>query len=272
MIKLDAPTSNYTTILYERSQGIATITLNRPEVLNALNDQMGVELLDALRKAEGDVEVHCVIVTGKGRAFCAGEDIQTLRSEYERGENPNLGEKLEKKHNPIVRQIRRMEKPVIAAVNGVAAGAGAAFAYSCDLRVASENARFIQAFIRVGLAPDSGTSFFLPRLVGFAKAMELSLTGGELTSTEAQRFGVVATVVPETELMNAARDLALKLATGPTKAIGLTKRAINKSISSDFETTLQYETFAQEIAGRSKDHLEAVKAFFEKRKPVFKGE
>ena len=239
-------------------------------MLNAVNERMGEELLDALRSAESDDEVHCLIITGSGRAFCAGEDIQDLRGQYERGENPKLGERLLVKYNPIVRQIRRMQKPVIAAVNGVAAGAGAGIAYSCDVRVASENARFLQAFIKVGLAPDSGTSFFLPRLAGFSKALELSLTGDELTSKDAERFGLVSKVVPAEQLMQTARELGTKLAQGPSKAIGLTKRALNKSISSDLEAVLEYESYLQEIAGGTADHIEAVRAFFEKRKPVFK--
>ena len=162
---------SYETITYEKSEGIAIITLNRPDVLNAVNEKMGQELLDSLRAAERDSEVRCVVITGKGRAFCAGEDIQDLRGDYERGVNPKLGQRLLHKYNPIIRRIRQMEKPVIAAVNGVAAGAGAGIAYSCDLRIASDTAKFIQAFIRVGLAPDSGTSFFLPRLVGFSKLL-----------------------------------------------------------------------------------------------------
>jgi len=258
-------------VRYGKSDYIATITLNRPEVLNAVNARMGEELLDALRSAESDDEVHCLIITGSGRAFCAGEDIQDLRGQYEKGDNPKLGERLLVKYNPIIRQIRRLQKPVIAAVNGVAAGAGAGIAYSCDVRVASENARFLQAFIKVGLAPDSGTSFFLPRLAGFSKALELSLTGDELTSKDAERLGLVSKVVPAEQLMETARELGTKLAQGPSKAIGLTKRALNKSISSDLETVLEYESYLQEIAGGTADHIEAVRAFFEKRKPVFKG-
>jgi len=264
-------TLSYETIQYEKSNGIAVISLNRPDVLNAVNERMGQELLDALRNVERDDTIHCLIITGKGRAFCAGEDIQDLRGQYERGENPKLGERLLRKYNPIIRRIRHMEKPIIAAVNGVAAGAGAGIAYSCDIRIASENARFLQAFIRVGLAPDSGTSFFLPRLVGFAKALELSLTGDELTTKDAERLGLVSKVVPAEQLMTSARDVAMKLAQGPTTAIGLTKRALNKSISSDLETVLEYESYLQEIAGATADHIEAVRAFFEKRKPVFKG-
>jgi len=240
-------------------------------VLNAVNERMGQEFLDALRLISQDEDVRSVIVTGKGRAFSAGEDIQDLRGQYERGENPRLGERLHYKYNPIIRRIRQMPKPVIAAVNGVAAGAGAGIAYSCDFRIAAENARFIQAFIRVGLAPDSGTSFFLPRLVGFAKALELSLTGDELTAKDAERLGLVLRVVPTDQLMIITRELAAKLSQGPTRAIGLTKRALNKSISTDLETVLEYESYLQEIAGATSDHFEAVGAFFEKRKPVFKG-
>jgi 2-(1,2-epoxy-1,2-dihydrophenyl)acetyl-CoA isomerase len=261
----------YETITYEKSQGVAVITLNRPDVLNAVNQKMGRELQDALRAADRDSEVRCIVLTGKGRAFSAGEDIQDLRGDYERGVNPKLGQRLVEKYNPIIRRIRHMEKPVVAAVNGVAAGGGAGIAYSCDLRIASDNAKFIQAFIRIGLAPDSGTSFFLPRLVGFAKALQLSLTGEDLSSQDAERFGLVTKVVPPDQLMPTAMEIATKLAAGPTKAIGLTKRALNKSVSSDLETILEYESYIQEVAGATSDHIEAVKAFFEKRKPVFKG-
>jgi 2-(1,2-epoxy-1,2-dihydrophenyl)acetyl-CoA isomerase len=263
---------SYQTILYEKSDNIATITLNRPEVLNAVNETMGRELLEALKAVAKDDGVRSVIITGSGRAFSSGEDIQDLRGQYERGENPRLGERLLYKYNPIIRRIRQMPKPLIAAVNGVAAGAGAGIAYSCDFRIASENAKFIHAFIRVGLAPDSGTSFFLPRLVGLSKALELSFTGDELTSRDAERFGLVSKVVPPEQLNTVTRELAAKLARGPSKAIALTKRALNKSISSDLETVLEYESYLQEIAGATADHIEAVRAFFEKRKPVFKGQ
>ncbi|MGA2462420.1 MAG: enoyl-CoA hydratase-related protein [Candidatus Bathyarchaeia archaeon] len=264
-----SPTSQ--TIIYEKSQGIATITLNRPDVLNAVNEKMGQELQEALKIAERDPEIRCLIITGKGRAFCAGEDIQALKGQYERGENPKLGERLLYKYNPIIRRIRGMEKPVIAAVNGAAAGAGAGIAYSCDLRIASDTAKFFQAFVKIGLAPDSGTSFFLPRLVGFSKALELALSGDELSSKDAERFGIVSKVVPADQLMSTARELAAKFAAGSPRGIALTKRALNKSISSDLETVLGYESYLQEIAGATSDHIEAVKAFFEKRKPVFTG-
>ena len=263
--------TDYQSILYDESENVTTITLNRPEVLNAINETMGHELLDALKVAGQDEGTRCLIITGKGRAFSAGEDIQDLRGQYERGENPKLGERLLSKYNPIIRRIRQMPKPVIAAVNGVAAGAGAGIAYACDIRIASDNAKFLQAFIRVGLVPDSGTSFFLPRLIGFAKALELSLMGEELTSSDAERLGLVAKVVQADQLMPTAQELAAKLSQGPTKALALTKRAMNKSLISDFETVLEYESYLQEIAGATADHTEAVRAFFEKRKPIFSG-
>ena len=264
--------TNYQSILYDKSENIAMITLNRPEVLNAINETMGRELLEALKVAGQDDDVRCLIITGNGRAFSAGEDVQDLRGEYERGQNPRLGERLLYKYNPIIRRMRQMPKPIIAAVNGVAAGAGAGIAYACDIRIAADTAKFLQAFVRVGLAPDSGTSFFLPRLVGFAKALELSLTGEELTSKDAERLGLVAKVVQADRLMPTAHELAAKMAQGPTKAIGLTKRALNKSINSDLETVLQYESYLQEIAGATSDHAEAVRAFLEKRKPFFRGQ
>ena len=262
---------NYQTLLYDLSENIATITLNRPDVLNAVNETMARELLEALKVAAKNDEVRCLIITGSGAAFSAGEDIQELRGQYQRGEKPRLGERLLYKYNPIIRRIRQTPKPIIAAVNGVAAGGGAGLALACDIRTASDTAKFIQAFIRVGLAPDSGTSFFLPRLVGFAKASELFLTGQELTSKDAERMGLVAKVVPSNELMPTTREIAGKLAKGPTMAIDLTKRALNKSVDSSLESVLEYESYLQEIAGTTSDHIEAVQAFFEKRKPAFQG-
>ncbi len=261
----------YATILYEVSEGVATITLNRPDVLNAINQQMGEELHDALRKAQADANVRAIVLTGAGRAFSAGEDIQALRSDYEKGIDPQLGERLKTKYNPIIKRIRQIEKPVIAAVNGVAAGAGAGIAYACDLRIASEKASFIHAFIRVGLAPDSGTSYFLPRLVGLGKAVELAFSGDQLDAAEAQRIGLVNKVVPYDELQPAVKELAGRLAKGPAKALALTKRALGRAYMGDLEEVIEYEAYLQTIAGRSADHKEAVKAFFEKRAPNFAG-
>ena len=261
----------YATILYEVSEGVATITLNRPDVLNAINQQMGEELHDALLRAQTDANVRAIVLTGAGRAFSAGEDIQALRSDYEKGIDPRLGERLKTKYNPIIKRVRQIEKPVIAAINGVAAGAGAGIAYACDIRIASEKASFIHAFIRVGLAPDSGTSYFLPRLVGLGKAMELAFTDDQVEAAEAHRLGLVNKVVQHDQLQAAVKEFVGRLAKGPTKALALTKRALGRAYMGDFEEAIEYEAYLQTIAGRSADHKEAVKAFFEKRAPKFTG-
>jgi len=254
------------TILYEKSQGVATITLNRPQALNAFVPQMNKEVLEALRDGERDKDVRCFMITGAGRAFCAGQDLKG-RTPEQKG---SLGASLREKYNPMIRQIRQMEKIVIAAVNGVAAGAGCNFALACDLRVASEEARFIQSFVRVGLAPDSGGSFILPRLVGVSKAMELLLLGDALDAQEARRIGLVARVFPAAEFAASARSVAEQVARAP-RGVGLIKRAVNHANLANLENDLEYEAHLQEIAGRSSDYDEGVKAFLEKRAPVFTG-
>jgi 2-(1,2-epoxy-1,2-dihydrophenyl)acetyl-CoA isomerase len=254
------------TILYEKQSGVATITLNRPQALNAFVPQMNREVLDALRDAERDQQVRCVMITGAGRAFCAGQDLKG-RTPEQKG---SLGASLREKYNPMIRQIRQMETIVIAAVNGVAAGAGCNFALACDLRLASEEAKFIQSFVRVGLAPDSGGSFILPRLVGVSKAMELLLLGDPVDAKEAQRIGLVARVFPAAEFADSARKVAEQIARAP-RGVGLIKRAVNHANLAGLESDLEYEAHLQEIAGRSADYDEGVKAFLEKRAPVFTG-
>jgi len=254
------------TILYEKDQGIATITLNRPQSLNAFVPQMNREALDALRDGERDKAVRCLMITGAGRAFCAGQDLKG-RTPEQKG---SLGASLREKYNPLIRQIRQMEKIVIAAVNGVAAGAGCNLALACDLRVASEDAKFIQSFVRVGLAPDSGGSFILPRLVGVSKAMELLLLGDTVDADEARRIGLVARVFPATEFAASARAIAEQVARAP-RGVGLIKRAVNHANLANLENDLEYEAHLQEIAGRSFDYDEGVKAFLEKRTPLFTG-
>jgi 2-(1,2-epoxy-1,2-dihydrophenyl)acetyl-CoA isomerase len=256
----------FETILYEKQHGVATLTLNRPQALNAFVPQMNQEVLQALRDGERDAEVRCLMITGAGRAFCAGQDLKG-RTPEQKG---SLGASLREKYNPMIRQIRQMETIVIAAVNGVAAGAGCNLALACDLRVASEEAKFIQSFIRVGLAPDSGGSFILPRLVGLSKALELLLLGDSIDAREAQRIGLVARVFPTDEFAASARLIAERVARAP-RSIGLIKRAVNHANLGNLENALEYEAHLQEIAGRSADYDEGVKAFLEKRTPVFTG-
>jgi 2-(1,2-epoxy-1,2-dihydrophenyl)acetyl-CoA isomerase len=254
------------TIIYEKDKGVATITLNRPQSLNAFVPQMNKEVLEALKDGERDKEVRCFMITGAGRAFCAGQDLKG-RTPEQKG---SLGDSLREKYNPMIRQIRQTEKIVIAAVNGVAAGAGCNLALACDLRVASEEAKFIQSFVRVGLAPDSGGSFILPRLVGFSKAMELLLLGDTVDAKEAQRIGLVARVFPASEFASSSKAIAEQVACAP-RGIGLIKRAVNHANLPTVEGDLEYEAYLQEIAGRSTDYDEGVKAFLEKRAPVFTG-
>ncbi|WP_242823204.1 enoyl-CoA hydratase/isomerase family protein [Thermaerobacter subterraneus] len=257
----------YTTILAEREGGVLTLTLNRPEVLNAFNRTMTSELLDALRRAERDPGVRCVVITGAGRAFSAGED---LKSRQEGGEKSFIAS-LRERYNPLIWKIRTMEKPVLAAVNGVAAGAGLGLALACDLRLASEQARFGQVFVKVGLAPDSGTSLFLLQLVGPARAAEMAFFGDLVPAGEALRMGLVNRVVPHEELAEATRQWAQRLAAGATRAIGLAKRAFNFAAGARLAEVLEYEAYLQEIAGHTADHAEGVQAFLEKREPRFQG-
>ncbi|MFQ5682149.1 MAG: enoyl-CoA hydratase-related protein [Candidatus Binatia bacterium] len=257
---------SYENIIYEKQNGVATITLNRPQALNAFTPPMNVELQDALKNADADKSIRCFLITGSGRAFCAGQDLKG-RSREQRG---SLGDSLRQMYNPIILRLRRTEKIVIAAVNGVAAGAGCNLALASDLRIASEEAVFIQAFVKVGLAPDSGGSFILPRLVGLSKAMELLLLGEPVNAREALRIGLVTKVIASAEFPKAAQEMGERLAAGP-RSIGLIKRAVNHAFLSDLENQLNYEAYLQELAGKSADFDEGVQAFLEKRSPNFTG-
>jgi len=259
---------DYQTLLYNLADGIAEITLNRPTALNAFNDEMASEMQEALKTAERDSSVRALLITGAGKGFCAGQDLGAVR---ERPAGHSFREHLLKTFNPIVTKLRSIEKPVIAAVNGAAVGAGFGIALACDIRYASEAARFRMAFIGIGLAPDSGTSYFLPRLVGMGRALELAYTNELMDANQALQLGLVNKVTAADELLPQSRDLAAKLAVGPTKAYGLTKRAMLRAAGATLEEALNYEAHLQDVAGRTDDHHEGVAAFLEKRLPQFKG-
>lgn len=258
-------------LLFEKKDGYAVITMNRPDKLNAFNDELTFKLQDALKEAEKDPDVRAVVLTGAGRGFCSGQDLQNRDFSDNTAARPSLGDSIRRRYNPIVLKLRRMEKPIIAAVNGVAAGAGASLAFACDLRIVADNATFVQSFTKVGLVPDSGATFVLPRLIGLTKAYELMISADKIDAAKAMDLGLVNKVVPLGQLMPEALEMAAKLAKGPTKAFGLTKRAVNKAIFPDLEELLEYEAHLQEIAGRSDDFQEGVKAFIEKRQPAYSG-
>ena len=261
----------YETILVEKKDQITRVTLNRPAALNSFNDKMGEEFYTALKEAERDEGTRCLIITGAGRAFSAGEDVSGLKERYGGDSRPSLGDHLRKKYHPMILRIRNMEKPVIARINGIAAGSGASIALACDIRIASEEAGLKQAFIGVGLVPDSGSSYFLTRTLGPGRALELIMTGRTVGAKEAENLGLVNQTVPGTELDNVVNSVAEKLANGPTKALGLSKRVVNQVSRLELPDALEYEAQNQDIAGKTKDHLEAVRAFLEKRQPKFSG-
>lgn len=246
---------------------VATLTLDRPAALNALTVPVKVALREALESIAGDPAVRAVILTGAGRAFCAGQDL----AERDEPDAAPLDVEVRERYNPIIRALRSMGQPVIAAVNGVAAGAGASLAFACDLRIAAEEARFVLAFGRIGLVPDSGATWFLPRLVGPAKAAELTLVGDPVDAAEALRLGLVSSVVPGDQLMTEARSLAEGLAQGAPLAMALTKEALQRSLAIDLDEALEGEAKLQGIAGASADHAEGLAAFREKRPARFSG-
>ncbi|HVM77944.1 MAG TPA: 2-(1,2-epoxy-1,2-dihydrophenyl)acetyl-CoA isomerase PaaG [Stellaceae bacterium] len=257
-------------LLLELSKGVLTLTLNRPERLNAFVPTMHEALAAAFARAEGEAAIRAVLVTGAGRGFCAGQDLQERK--FAPGERPrDLGAGLDRYYNPLIRRIRALEKPVVAAVNGVAAGAGMSLALACDIVIAARSASFIQAFSRIGLVPDAGSTWFLPRLAGSARALGLALTGEALPAEQAAAWGLIWRCVADDALMTEARALAQRLAQGPTKGLGLIKRALNRSARNDLDTQLDLERDTQREAGRSEDYREGITAFLEKRAPQFKG-
>jgi 2-(1,2-epoxy-1,2-dihydrophenyl)acetyl-CoA isomerase len=259
---------NLDTVRWELAAGVLTLTLDRPDVLNALNRQLKEELLIAFTGAASDHGVRVVVLTGAGRAFCAGQD---LTERLEDGA-PDLGTEVRERYNPLILAMRGLDKPIIGAINGVAAGAGCSLALACDLRIAAEGASFILSFGRVGLVPDSGSTWFLPRLIGPGRAAELVFTSEPLDAAAAERIGLVNRVVPAGRLLEEARALGSRLAAGAPLALALSKLALQRSLESDLETALELEAQQQSVAGRSRDHAEGVAAFREKRPARFTGE
>jgi 2-(1,2-epoxy-1,2-dihydrophenyl)acetyl-CoA isomerase len=254
----------------DRGQGFWTITLNRPDKLNAFNEAMHAGLRDALESAATDPACRALILTGAGRAFCAGQDLDE-RMVPEGGTPPDLGATLEAGYNPLVRRLRALPIPIVAAVNGVAAGAGANVALACDIVLAARSAKFIQAFARIGLIPDSGGTWFLPRLVGSARARALALLAEPVTAGQAEAWGMIWRSVEDARLMDEATALALRLAKGPTIGLGLIKEALDASSGNALEAQLDLECRLQREAGRTPDYAEGVRAFTEKRAPRFTG-
>lgn len=256
------------TILSAAADGVLTLTLNRPDALNAFNIDMKEALLAALKAAARDKSVRVVVLTGAGRAFSAGQDLKERA-----GPDVNdLGTELRIRYNPIILAMRRLEKPIIGVINGVAAGAGISIAIACDILIASDKASFMEAFGRVGLVPDTGSSWFLPRLVGPARAAEMMFTADSVDAATAAQIGLINRVVPADQLMDEANALAARLAQAAPIALALAKRALNRALTSNLEDALEFEAQLQSIAGRSADHREGVAAFVEKRPANFKGE
>jgi 2-(1,2-epoxy-1,2-dihydrophenyl)acetyl-CoA isomerase len=261
-----APAS--TCLRFEVADGVATITLDRPDALNALTVPLKTELLAAFRAVARDPGVRAVILTGAGRAFCAGQDLKERLAP----DAAPLAVELRERYNPIIAAMRGLDQPIVGAINGVAAGAGASLAFACDIRIAAEGASFVLAFGRLGLVPDSGATWLLPRLVGPSKAAELALLGESLSAVDAERFGLVARVVPAEALGAEARAVAARLAGLAPAALALTKRGLERSWSLDLDAALEDEAYRQGVAGATADHAEGLAAFLEKRLPRFTGE
>lgn len=262
----------YNAVLYEKDGGVLTITMNRPDKLNAADDHMLAEMNDAFKQAEADAEVRAILLTGAGRGFCAGADLAAGMEHLQTAGGMSYGKHLRETFNPLILRMRRIPKPVVGAVNGAAAGAGMSIAMACDVRIAAESASYLQAFVKIGLLPDSGSTWLLPRLVGNTRALDLMMTGRKIGSKEALEWGLVNQVVPDDQLMPTARQIAAEFASGPTQAYGFIKRAYEFALGSTLEEALEREADLQDVAGRTADHREGVAAFLEKRPAKFKGE
>lgn len=255
-------------ILFEQVDGVAIIRLNRPDKLNSFNREMALNMQKTLQECQSNKSIRSILITGEGRAFCAGQDLEEAIAE----DGPELTKIVEEHYNPIIELIRNVEKPIVASVNGVAAGAGANIALACDIVLAKQSTSFIQAFSAIGLIPDSGGTFTLPRLIGWQKASALMMLGDKIKAEEAERLGMIYKVCEGETLEEEAMKLASRLSKMPTLGLGLTKRALNASLNNDLTQQLKVEEELQTIAGQSYDYNEGVNAFLEKRKPNFKGE
>jgi 2-(1,2-epoxy-1,2-dihydrophenyl)acetyl-CoA isomerase len=257
-----------TSILFEIKNSIAFITLNRPEKYNAFNREMALDLQEKLDQCETNISVRCVYITGAGKAFSAGQDL----AEVVGPNGPGMGTILSEQYNPIIKKIRNLSKPVLAVVNGVTAGAGANIALCCDVVIASESASFIQAFSKIGLIPDSGGTYFLPRLIGFGKASAIMMLGDKISAKEAERTGMIYKYFPDKVLVKEAEKIAAELAKLPTRALAFSKEALNNSLQQNLDQQLATEDLLQQKAAATNDFKEGVAAFIEKRKADFKGD
>jgi 2-(1,2-epoxy-1,2-dihydrophenyl)acetyl-CoA isomerase len=256
--------------LVERGDGVLTLTLNRPDVLNSFNREMALALQAALADAASDATVRAVVLTGAGRGFCAGQDLAEALPQ-DGGPTPDIGDIVKASYNPIIRAIRTLEKPVLCAVNGIAAGAGANLAFACDLTFASDEASFVESFAKLGLIPDTSGTFFVPRLVGMQRATGMFFLAEKMSAAKAKEWGLIWEVAPKAELLDRVMTVARQLATQATRGFGLTKRALNASFANGLDAQLDVEAQAMHEAGRTADYEEGVRAFLEKRAPVYRG-
>lgn len=256
---------NFETLLVEKKGKVLTITLHRPKAYNAFTEQMNREIVKALRAATKDERVTCIVITGSGKAFCSGQDLAGV------DENTNHASFLRERYHPMLQALKETPKPVIAAINGTAAGAGMGLAFACDFRLMKHNAKLVSAFMNIGLIPDSGFLYMLPRLVGYGKALEIAALGKPLLAEESLKLGLVTEVFDEDEWDDKVEEFAERVVNLPTKAFSLIKRYMLDSMHTEYETFLEQESFAQRIAGLTEDHQEGLRAFVEKRKPNFTG-